>query len=138
MCPYHGVQVVGSNLLSHGGSDAAPVHFVESFGWAGLHLNQQTPELQGLEVARCLDDVRAAHAAYLHAVRRLRLSNPERDWHVVASAVTAVLNAVLQFCALVRSSRRERDVRPLLTVPCTHRQRSDCSMFPIRRDLCMH
>ncbi len=67
--------------------------------------------LQGLDAAQCLDDLRAAHAAYLHAVRRLRLSDPERDWHVVASAITAVLNAVLQFCALVRSSRREREVR---------------------------
>ena len=71
------------------------------------------PALQALEAARCLDDVRAAHVAYLHAVRRLRLSDPERDWHVVASAITAVLNAVLQFCALVRSSRRQQEVRPL-------------------------
>ena len=39
---------------------------------------------------------------------------PERDWHVVASAITAVLNAVLQFCALVRSSRRERRCALLL------------------------
>ena len=68
---------------------------------------------QALEAAQCLDDVRAAHAAYLHAVRRLRLSDPERDWHVIASAITAVLNAVLQFCALVRSSRREREVRSI-------------------------
>ena len=67
--------------------------------------------LQGLDAARCLGDLRAAHTAYLHAVRRLRLSEPERDWHVIASAITAVLNAVLQFCALVRSSRREREVR---------------------------
>ena len=72
--------------------------------------------LQGLDAAQCLDDLRAAHAAYLHAVRRLRLSDPERDWHVVASAITAVLNAVLQFCALVRSSRREREVRTAAAV----------------------
>ena len=71
---------------------------------------------QALDAAQTLDDIRSAHAAYLQTVRRLRLSEPERDWHVVASAITAVLNAVLQFCALVRSSRRERKARAFAIV----------------------
>ena len=99
--------------LQDGGIITPGVHChnrgVATLPWGGLQY-QGNAAPQALEAAQCLDDVRAAHAAYLHAVRRLRLSEPERDWHVVASAITAVLNAVLQFCALVRASRRDHEV----------------------------
>lgn len=54
--------------------------------------------------------MRAAHDVYLAAARRLRLTDPERDWHVLASAITAILNSVLQYCALVRARSRLPEV----------------------------
>lgn len=53
-----------------------------------------------------------AHDVYLAAARRLRLTDPERDWHVLASAITAILNSVLQYCALVRARSRLPEVLP--------------------------
>ena len=55
--------------------------------------------------------MRAAHSAYLAAARRLRLQDPERDWYMLASAITAILNSVLQYCALVRARARLQEVR---------------------------
>ena len=73
--------------------------------------------MQALAAARSLDEVRAAHAAYLASARQLRLADPERSWHVMAGAITSVLNAVLQYCALLRAQRRQQQVSMVADKP---------------------
>lgn len=74
--------------------------------WTVTPKSQIRYQPQALAAARSLDGVRAAHSTYLAAARRLRLQDPARDWHVLASAITAILNSVLPYCALVRSRAR--------------------------------
>eukprot|EP00891_Asterochloris_glomerata_P001218 jgi/Astpho2/1218/Aster-x0468 len=69
----------------------------------GAWLEQQ----QSLEQATSLEEVTAAHSAFLEAAMRQCLLAPDKTWKLIENAVHRILNLVLQFTTLQRALRQK-------------------------------
>ena len=84
--------------------------------------------LQRLEQATSLEEVTAAHSAFLEAAMRQCLLAPDKTWKLIENAVHRILNLVLQFTALQRALRQKVSGAPhergwrlyQLLGPCMH------------------
>lgn len=63
--------------------------------------------LQSLEQATSLEEVTAAHSAFLEAAMRQCLLAPDKTWKLIENAVHRILNLVLQFTTLQRALRQK-------------------------------
>ena len=63
--------------------------------------------LQSLERATSLEEVTAAHSAFLEAAMRQCLLAPDKTWKLIENAVHRILNLVLQFTTLQRALRQK-------------------------------
>ena len=62
---------------------------------------------QSLEQALSLEEVTAAHSAFLEAAMRQCLLAPDKTWKLIENAVHRILNLVLQFTTLQRALRQK-------------------------------
>ena len=62
---------------------------------------------QSLEQATSLEEVTAAHSAFLEAAMRQCLLAPDKTWKLIENAVHRILNLVLQFTTLQRALRQK-------------------------------
>ncbi len=80
--------------------------------WASVH-RKLLPTLtvlrclQSLEQATSLEEVTAAHSAFLEAAMRQCLLAPDKTWKLIENAVHRILNLVLQFTTLQRALRQK-------------------------------